>query len=352
VPTVILDVAGLDRWLTEQLRSANAPGLAVAALRDRELCYARGFGLTRADGPGTAVTPDTLFHIASTTKPLTGTAIMRLVERGTLELDRPVREYVPGLRLGRDDAGADITLRMLLSHTSGLPGGRYDPVGPGDAGALGRWARRSLPRYRLLARPGARYAYGNAAINFAGYVAEVSAEKPFAELLQQLLFDPLGMRRTTFDPAAALAHPLARGHYDDDTGAPAVAPDLPVNAARAPAAFAFSTALDLAAFATVHLSEGRLQGRPFLRPDSVREMHAPHVATGQDGTDGYGLTFGTDTYKGVRVVEHDGEGGWSTSQLLLAPDHGAAAIVLCHAHRPELTAAVANHLLDVLLDLP
>src|SRR5687767_10351297 len=128
---------------------------------------------------------------------------------------------------------------MLLSHTSGLPGGRYNPLGPGDAGALERWARRSLPRYRLLAPAGARYAYGNAAINLAGYVAEVAAGQPFAELMQELVFDPLGMRSTTFDPAAALARPLARGHYDDDVGGLAVAPDLPVNAASAPAGFAF-----------------------------------------------------------------------------------------------------------------
>jgi CubicO group peptidase (beta-lactamase class C family) len=348
----MLDPDSLGRRLAGWAREANAPGLAVAAVRDRNVCYARGFGVNRADGAGTPVTPQTPFHIASTTKPLTGTAVMRLVERGVLELDRPVRDYVPWLRVGREDAAARITLRMLMSHTAGLPSGRYREVGPSDAGALRRWAHRDLPRYRLLAPPGAGYAYSNLGVSLAGYLAEVVTGQRFAELMRELVFGPLGMGRTTFDPAVALAHGLAVGHRDGGRGEPVAAPDPPVHAASAPAARAFSTVMDLAAFAAVHLDRGRHGGRPFLRPESVAAMHAPHAATGRDDTDGYGLTFGTDTYRGVRVVEHDGEGGWSTSQLVLAPDRGAAVVVLCNAHWPALTARVANHVLDRTLDLP
>jgi hypothetical protein len=131
-------------------------------------------------------------------------------------------------------------------------------------------------------------------------------------------------------------------------------PPVPASRARdpatdPPAGRAFSTVLYLAAFAAVHLDRGQFRGRPFLRPASIAAMHAPHTATDRDNSDGYGLTAGTDTYRGVRLVEHDGEGGWSTSQFVLAPDRGAA-VVLCNAHRPALTAEVASHVLDRLLD--
>jgi CubicO group peptidase (beta-lactamase class C family) len=350
-PARLVGSGGLDRDLAERAREASAPGLAVAAVLGTDVCYAGGFGVTSVGADGVPVTPRTLFHIASTTKPLTGTAVMRLVERGELDLDRPVRGYVPWLRLGGDAAAARVSLRMLLSHTAGLPGGRYRPVGPRWAGALERWVRRTVPRYRLVAPPGARYVYSNPGVALAGFVAEAVSGKPYPVLMRELVFDPLEMRRTTFDPDPPTFGALARGHHDDGRGGLAPASEPAVNAARAPAGFAFSTALDLGNFAIVHLNRGRFRGRSFLGPGSVAAMHATHVRTGRGDADGYGLTFGTDVYRGVRVVEHDGEGGWSTSQLVLAPDRGAAVVVLCNAHRPALTAAVANHVLDRLLGL-
>jgi CubicO group peptidase (beta-lactamase class C family) len=343
-----VDARTLGRRVGAWVRAARAPGLSAVVVRDGEVAYARGFGTTSVEDAGLPVTPETLFHIASTTKPLTGTAILRLVERGLLDLDRPVRAYLPRLRL---DAGAAerVTLRRLLSHTAGLPAGRYRPVGARAAGALGRWARRSLPRCRLAGPPDTAYRYSNPGISLAGYVAEVVTGAPFAELMQELVFDPLEMRRTTFDPTVAMTYPVALGHYDDERGDPRVVHQFPVDAAAAPAGFAISTATDLANFAAVHLGRGCFRGAPFLRPESVAAMHAPQVATGRDRDDGYGLTFGTDRHDGVRVVEHDGEGGWSTSQFVLAPDRGLGVIVLCNAYRADLTVRVASYLLDAAL---
>ena len=164
--------------------------------------------------------------------------------------------------------------------------------------------------------------------------------------MQELVFGPLEMRRTTFDPTVAMTYPVALGHWDDEGGEPRVVHRFPLDAALAPAGFAISTAVDLANFAAVHLDGGRFRGVAFLRPGSVAAMHAPQVAAGGFAADGYGLTFGTDVHDGVRVVEHDGEGGWCTSQLLLAPDRGVGVIVLCNAYRAALTARVATHLLD------
>jgi CubicO group peptidase (beta-lactamase class C family) len=354
----VLDEDRLDRDLADLVGRARAPGLAVAAVRGEAVIYARGFGVTSVEEGGAPITPATLFPIASTTKPLTGTTILRLVECGALDLDRPVGEAVPWLRFADPAAAPGVTLRRLLSHTAGLPlsaSSRYRPYGPGDPGALRRWARRSLPRCRFVAPPGTRYAYSNAGIALAGFVAAAAAGRPFPALLQELVLEPLEMRRTTLDPAVAMTYPVALPHARGPAGALAVVHRFPHDAALAPAAGAISSALELANFAALHLTGGRFRGRQLLTPETVATMHTRHTRTEDPpggGEDGHGLTFGTDVHKGVRVVEHDGEGGWCTSQLLLAPDRGAGVVVLCNAYRAGLTAAAATLVLDRLLGLP
>ena len=352
----MLDEARLGRDLAALVESAGAPGLAVAAVRGEAVVYAQGFGVTSVEAGGAAVTPATLFHVASLTKPLTGTVVLRLVERGVLALDRPVAEAVPWLRFADPAAAPGVTLRRLLSHTAGLPlfsSAGYRPYGPRDPGALRRWVRRSLPRCRLVAPPGARYAYSNAGIALAGFVAAAAAGRPFPALLQELLLDPLAMRRTTLDPAVAMTYPVALPHARGLAGGLAVVHRFPHDGALAPAAGALSSVLELANFASLHLTGGRFRGRRLLAPESVAAMHARHTATEEPaGPDGHGLTFGTDVYKGVRIAEHDGEGGWGTGQLLLAPDRGAGVVALCNAYRARLTAAAATLVLDRLLDLP
>ncbi len=352
----MLDADRLDRDLIGLVERHGAPGLAAAAARGEALVYARGFGVTSVEEGGAAVTPTTLFPVASVTKPLTGTLVLRLVDAGVLDLDRPVTAYVPWLRFADPAAGPGVTLRRLLSHTAGLPlfsSAGYRPYGATDAGALRRWVRRSLPRCRLVAPPGARYAYSNAGVALAGFVAAAAAGRPFPALLRELVLDPLGMRRTTLDPAVALTYPLALPHARGPAGELAVVHRFPHDAALAPAAGIISSAHELARFASLHLTGGRFRGRQLLAPASVAAMHARQTATGEpSGTDGHGLTFGTDVYKGVRLAEHDGEGGWCTSQLLLAPDHGAGVVALCNAYRAGLTAAAATLVLDRLLGLP
>lgn len=118
------------------------PGLALAIVRGQDIIYARGFGARSVEDEGAPVTEETLFRIGSITKPLTSTAIMRLVEEGKLELDRPIKAYFKDFRLSDPAASDQITLRMLLSHTAGLPT-HYEPFGTRDPHAL---QRRSFRR--------------------------------------------------------------------------------------------------------------------------------------------------------------------------------------------------------------
>src|SRR5438093_8086977 len=116
----LLNVRALEQRIADAMGAAGVPGLALAVVQGDEVVYARGFGVTSVEDGGLPVTPQTLFRIGSTTKPLTGTAVMRLVEAGQLDLDRPVRDRLDWFALS--EPGAErVTLRMLMSHTAGLP---------------------------------------------------------------------------------------------------------------------------------------------------------------------------------------------------------------------------------------
>src|SRR5215472_3326256 len=123
----------LERSITKHMDAAQVPGLALAIVREQEILYARGFGMTSVEDGGMPVTPQTLFRIGSTTKSLTGTALLRLVEAGMLDLDRPLKEYIDWLTFNEPNGAEKISSCMLLSHTSGRPTDtplqdRRDPV--------------------------------------------------------------------------------------------------------------------------------------------------------------------------------------------------------------------------------
>ncbi|MBI3970871.1 MAG: beta-lactamase family protein [Chloroflexi bacterium] len=352
----MLDVGQLEQYVEEQMRACRVPGLALAIVQGEEVVYARGFGVTSVEDGGVPVTPQTLFRIGSVTKALTGTAIMRLVEAGALELDRPIREYVPWFTLSDRAAAERVTLRMLLSHTSGLPHdyrlhGRSDPAG------LEAYVREVVSRYPLVAPPGKVYSYSDPGLDVAGYVAEVVAAKPFAHLMQEMVFAPLEMRRTTFDPLVAMTYPLAQVHDLLDDGTMCVQHRAHDNTSQYPCGLLFSTALDLANFALLHLHAGRFRDRQILSPASVAQMHAIQALDYTPWNGAYGLTFHVGTYKGVRRVGHDGGESSYGARLVLvpdAPDGGLGVVLLCnraHAFRVA-SQRILMRVMDEALDLP
>ena len=184
----------LFRALDEKIEAAMAryhvPGVAVGVLLDgRE--YVRGYGVTNVDYP-LPVDGDTLFRIGSTPKTFTGTAVMRLVEQGKLDLNAPVRRYLPELRLADESVAARVTVRQLLNHSAGWMGDDYADFGRGDD-ALAKYvtAMRQLPQLTAL---GQVLAYNNAAVDLAGRVIEVVTGSPYETALQNLVLDPLGLK--------------------------------------------------------------------------------------------------------------------------------------------------------------
>ena len=265
------------------------------------------------------MTGDTLFWIASTSKPLTGTLLMMLIEEGRLHPDDPIEKYLPEFkdllvvaeqtddRLVLTKPAHPITLRETLTHTSGLPF-RSPVEHPSLDGLPLAVAVRSHAMMHLLFEPGTRYFYSNAGTNTAARLIEVVTGGSFEDFLQERLLDPLGMTDTTFWPDDEQVARLAKTYRLTGTDdAPGTLEEMPVeyllypltDRARrygVPAGGLFSTARDCAAFARMIANLGALDGRRYLAEASVREMTSKH--TGPDVAEEYGYLW------------HCGEGFW------------------------------------------
>ncbi|RIK35027.1 MAG: penicillin-binding protein, partial [Chloroflexi bacterium] len=332
----------------DTLQRYNVPGLALGVVEDSQRTFAEGFGIRSVEEAAIPVGADTLFQIGSTTKPLTGVLIMRLVEAGVLDLDTPIGLWLPDLRLQRD-ADVAISLRMLLSHTAGLPWNQITPTrlhAYREPDGLARWVREELPSMSFVHPPGTAWSYSNPGINLAAHVAEVAAGQAYAALMQERVFEPLGMERTTFDPLRAMTYPLAQAHQRNESGAPQVIHLAADNAAQYPSAFAWSNVPDLARFARMLLGYGTLDGSMFLRRDSVAEMFAFLAQRSDNPAEAYGLTFQVDIHRlGLRVAHPGGINGYS-SEFALFPERGLAVITLANLAPSPAPAELTERILD------
>lgn len=348
----MLNVYQLEQQIAEQMRAAQIPGLALAIVKDGQMIYAHGFGVTSVEDSGLPVTPQTLFRIGSITKPFTGTAVMRLAEEGKLDIDRPVKDYVPWLTFSQEGAADRVTLRLLMGHRSGLVTdaehfGRRDPE------ALEAHIRNDLPLYRFIAPPGKLWFYSNPGLNLVGYVAEVASSQRYTDLMQTFVFEPLQMHRTTFDPTVAMTYPLAQSHTLNEDGTLSVEHRFADNIAHYPGGFLMSTALDLANFAIMQMNQGRFDDTQVLSAASVAEMQTPQANLYTTNDSGYGLTFGIETYKSQRVVGHGGAISSFGSQLSMIPAAGVAVVLLFNRTSAQFSPdALVNSIFDQLLNLP
>ncbi|MBE2201489.1 MAG: beta-lactamase family protein [Anaerolinea sp.] len=339
-----------------------AIGAAVAILQGGEIVFTDGFGLASVELPQVKVTPHTLFAYGSISKNICGALIMRLVEKGLLRLDTPIVHYLPDLRFSQNEAyGRQITLRHILSHTSGLPmAGKY--WGPRDPDSLRRSVYEQVAHFAFLAEPGAIHLYSNMVFCLAGHIAEAVTGRFYDDLVQEYLFDPLQMRRTTFDLCAAITYSLALPHESDPDGQLHLLRPLPDNGSGHPSSFALGPIADLANLARMYLNQGQFDGGQFLTAASIAEMQrlhasrritsAAHPLAHPNG--GFGLAFNVGRYKGRRVARHGGMTPGYNCFFDLFPDDRAGVVALTTylpEHEGRLVELVAA-LYDYALELP
>jgi CubicO group peptidase (beta-lactamase class C family) len=339
--SIAQDAEALFRALDAKIEAAMAeyqiPGVAVGVYYQGQE-YVRGYGVTNVDYPQ-PVDGDTLFRIGSTTKTFTGTTVMRLVEQGRLDLDAPVRTYLPGLRLADESVAARVTLRQCLNHSAGWLGDDHADFGRG-ADALTRYVA-SMAELPQLTPLGQVIAYNNAAVVLAGHVVETVAGQPYEDVVRAQVLDPLGLDHTYFFSDEIVGRSVAASHLLED-GRPMVAPSMWwMPRTDHPTGGLISSARDQLRYARFHLSDGATADPSVLSPAALRAMRSP---LGPGGTlaveiDGVGVTWWQHrTAEGVPVFQHGGDYNGQHSGFFFVPERDFALTVLTNSFSgPALT---------------
>ncbi len=311
------------------MRRYVVPGLALGSRADgRQSAW--GFGHTSVEDP-LPVQTDTSSSAGSITKMVVATTVMILVDRGTLDLDAPVRSYLPGLHLADEDVAAAVTLRHLMTHTEGWVGDADDAdFGEGDdalARAIGTFSER--PQLLPL---GSLWSYNNSGFWLAGRVIEVVTGTSLEAAIEQLVFGPLGMAHTTFDDRAAITGRVAVGHLVGEGGALTIAHPWSPPRAQHAAGGMLTTITDLMTFARFHLGDGHTDdGTSLMSAEALRSMQEPEVAA--EGSTHAGIGWQVREVAGSRVLSHAGDWMGQQALLTLVPDEGIAIASLANSDR-------------------
>jgi CubicO group peptidase (beta-lactamase class C family) len=264
----------------------------------------------------------------------TTTLIMQLVEEGRIDLDAPAATYVPGLRFSDDTATGTVTIRNLLTHTSGVDGDFFDDFGRGDD-CVEKYvaACAGLP---LVFAPGAMFSYCNAGFVVLGRIVELMTGVSWDKALRERLLKPIGVTQTLTLPEEALRHRTAAGHIFDEKIALKLSPVWGMARSAGPAgATPCSTVDDLLTFAAMHIAGGVARdGTRVLSEASVRAMQEaqfdlPRVPG--EGAQHWGLGWMLFDWGGRRVIGHDGGTIGQASSMRILPEERFAVSVLTNA---------------------
>ena len=311
---------GIGAAMQEMVAKDEISGAVTVVVAKEKVLHMESTGMADV-AVKRAMTPDTIFWIASMTKPITGVAILMLQDEGRLNVADPVAKYLPEFANLKTPSGkpANLTITQILTHTSGL----------GEAG--GPAAKEAKTLADLVAlwlaapmqfEPGAKWSYCQSGINAAGRIVEVVSGMSFDAFLQQRLFDPLGMKDTTFYPTDAQRARLVTAYAKNkDTGAlEAVPPRADFGTRDRPPqgnGGLFSTAPDYARFCQMLLAGGTLDGRRYLSADAMKFLATPQTG---DLPTGF---FQNDTY-GQRGANY----GWGLGTSILRTPHDGVAAML------------------------
>lgn len=305
------------------------PGVAVAVYHRGAEHYAF-HGVTSVENP-LPVDAGTLFQFGSTGKTYTATVIMRLADRGEVDLVAPVRRYVPELTLKDEETAARVTVLQLLNHTAGWSGDLLDNTGTGDD-ALARYVAR-MARLEQVTPLGTTVSYNNASLSLAGRLIELVTGKTFEDAMKELLFEPLGLTQSFFFPTDVMTRRFVAGHNQQPDGTITVARPWALPRGSNPAGGITSNAADLIRWARFHLGDGRAaDGTQVLPAPLLRSMQQPTAQSPGNATgDAIGISWWLRDVGGVRVVAHGGNTLGQDSGFDMVPERDFAVITLANS---------------------
>jgi CubicO group peptidase (beta-lactamase class C family) len=306
----------LTVFAMQQADRLHVPGYAISVFDRTRAVQVLG-GITSIEDP-LPITPSTLFRVASLTKPLVATAVVLLHVEGLLDLDTPIRKYLPEFRLADKLATDQVTLRQVLSHT----GGWDDLMHAGDVASLDE-AIASLGRCHTLAPPGGAWSYCNSGFVVAGRVLEVVAASSFERVISDLLLEPLDMADSTFNLGEIVTRRVAQGHFLKD-GAQAVVHRWDDPLWGHPSVGLATSLQDMTKFIRAHANPATGgEGRPMVSPEALRLTHAPQTDDRE-----LGLPWHIAELGGTTLITHGGNMLGCGSFVGLVPAMGCGFVIL------------------------
>lgn len=318
----------IDHWqarLQELAAEHQVPGASFAALIDGSV-HVAATGVLNV-GTGVEATTDSVFQIGSITKIYTATMILQLVDEGLVELDAPILRYLPDLQLSSPGLIDDVTVRNLLTHTSGIDGDYFFDGGRGDDALRAYVASCSV--LGMTHPVGATMSYCNTGFSLLGAIIERVTGSTWDAALRNRIIDPLGLEHTVSLPEDAIRFRVAYGHGVGKDGNAVLAPTWALARSVGPAGGITATAADVVAFARSHLSGGqagadRILSEPRAAEMLERQVQVPDAAG--LGARHIGLAWLLRDWNGRTVYGHDGGTIGQSSYLRIVPDAG---VVLC-----------------------
>ncbi len=321
---VSIDGDELTRILEAERIDNEIVGFAVGVIDDGQLVYSKGFG-EKTLGMGEPITPTSIFHWASVSKPFVATAIMQLCERGKLGLDDKLVDILPDYH-SSDPRHKDISIKQILSHTAGIPDvedynwnkAEYDDE------SLSRWILQDSPR-ELLFAPGSDRKYSNLGFEILGLVIERVSGLSFEDYITKNIFSPLKMTHSTFYYPDVPPSMRTTGHHGE-ADKKSVIDHYPYNRRHAPSSTLNTNIEEIARFAQALLQGGELDGARILQADTIKKMWAPYWKNNEDGSNANTLGWSLVIRNDQTIINHSGWDDGFRSALVLLPGTNQAIL--------------------------
>jgi CubicO group peptidase (beta-lactamase class C family) len=332
----VAKLAAIHPAMEEAVKAKQAAGIVTLVMEKGKIVHHDAAGMADI-AKGRAMEKDALFWIASMTKSVNGAAILCLVDDGKLSLDEPASKWLPELAKVTVEGGAKpekpITLRMLLSHTAGIT---FPSRKPSDGAISLKSYVSTLIKTPLAFQPGSAYEYGFGP-TVAGRILEIVSGMKYEDFLRTRLFEPLGMKDTTFHPDDVHRARIARTYkMDEDTNElvpgynPFVTSDASVQHMPEPAGGLFSTAADMGRFYSMVANGGELDGKRILSQKTVQDMLMPVTAGGKQLNYACGWMHNTETQRvcAAMPVGSHGHGGAFATNGWIDPSSGLVTVFM------------------------
>ena len=342
---------GVDVFVKQQMQTDDIPGVAVVVVQGGEVIYCKGFGVASLE-TNKPLTPQTIFDLASVSKSFTALGVLLLQDKGLIDIDTSVQQYLPDFQ-PNDERASQITVRQLLNHTSGLPGAFSAPLifqeGEDEMQAL----VAALSRVRLNREPGSSFEYADINYCLLGAIIERVTGATFEEYIQQNIFDPLEMDNTTLYPDKAAALDRADGHQP--LYGRIVTRNMPIYRSALPAGWVMSCVEDMAKWLVVHLNNGSNAEGQVFPGDCIREAHTTAVLFEENGEEmGYGMGWFINDNNDTQLVWHGGDTPTFTADMLLLPEYDVGVVVLVNSQActtgHSIAPGVANRIFGLELE--